>query len=130
MNYKDKFRQADTEAFNASIARDILERMDKLRLGANNNLKRRWVWELIQNAKDAAQRDLPVEIKINLSDDKLIFSHNGKCFTANDITFLIRQVSNKDREASEQEFDHKPTGKFGTGFLTTHLLSEQVEIIG
>ena len=130
MNYKDKFQRADAEAFNASIARDILERMDKLRLGANDNMKRRWVWELIQNAKDVAQRDLPVEIKINLSDDKLIFSHNGKCFTANDITFLIRQVSNKDREASEQEFDHKPTGKFGTGFLTTHLLSEQVEITG
>jgi len=130
MNYKDKFQRADAEAFNASIARDILERMDKLRLGANENLKRRWVWELIQNAKDVAQREQPVEIKINLSNDKLIFSHNGKCFTANDITFLIRQVSNKDREASEQEFDQKPTGKFGTGFLTTHLLSEQVEITG
>ncbi|MDR1172337.1 MAG: hypothetical protein LBL24_07785 [Bacteroidales bacterium] len=130
MNYKDKFKQADTEAFTASIARDILEKMDKLRLGANENMKRRWVWELIQNAKDAVQRDLPVEIKIDLSDDKLLFSHNGKCFTANDITFLIRQVSNKDREVSEQEFNHKPTGKFGTGFLTTHLLSEQVEITG
>jgi hypothetical protein len=130
MSYKDKFRQADTEAFNASIARDILERMDKLRLGANENMKRRWVWELMQNAKDVAQKNLPVEIKIDLSDNKLIFSHNGKCFTANDITFLIRQVSNKDREASEQEFDQKPTGKFGTGFLTTHLLSEQVEITG
>ena len=130
MNYKDKFQRADAEAFNASIANDILTKMKDLRLKANENMKRRWVWELMQNAKDVAQRDLPVEIKINLSDDKLIFSHNGKCFTANDITFLIRQVSNKDREASEQEFDHKPTGKFGTGFLTTHLLSEQVEIKG
>jgi hypothetical protein len=130
MSYKDKFKQADTEAFNASIARDILERMTKLRLEAKENMKRRWVWELIQNAKDVAQINLPVEIKLDLSDDKLLFCHNGKCFTANDITFLIRQVSNKDREASEQEFDYKTTGKFGTGFLTTHLLSEQVEITG
>ena len=39
------------------------------------------------------------------------------------IVFLIEQVSTKD-EAK------RSTGKFGTGFLTTHLLSEIVTISG
>jgi hypothetical protein len=130
MSYRDKFEQADRESFSASIARDILERMDKLRLNADENAKRRWIWELIQNAKDVSQDGLPVEIRVNIANDKLIFSHNGKCFTADDITFLIRQVSNKDRKSDEQQTGTKQTGKFGTGFLTTHLLSEQVVICG
>lgn len=130
LNYKDKFERADRESFSASIARDILERMDKLRMNADENAKRRWIWELIQNAKDVSQNGLPVEMKVIAANDKLTFSHNGKCFTADDITFLIRQVSNKDRKPEEQQNGTKQTGKFGTGFLTTHLLSEQVVIRG
>jgi hypothetical protein len=44
--------------------------------------------------------------------------------------FLIKQVSTKDRNAEENNNKPKTTGKFGTGFLTTHLLSKKVEVSG
>ena len=38
---------------------------------------KRWIWELIQNAKDVPNKFGRVEIKIELNKDSLIFSHNG-----------------------------------------------------
>lgn len=49
-------------------------------------------------------------------------------FTADNIRFLIEQISTKSRNRSESK--SKTTGKFGTGFLTTHLLSEIVTVKG
>jgi hypothetical protein len=43
--------------------------------------------------------------------------------------FLIEQVSSKERSLTDKN-KKKSTGKFGTGFLTTHLLSEKVQIHG
>ncbi|XOV92165.1 MAG: hypothetical protein ACFHWX_18390 [Bacteroidota bacterium] len=40
---------------------------------------------------------------------------------------MIEQISTKDRKKDE-DGKRKSTGKFGTGFLTTHLLSEKVAI--
>ena len=57
----------------------------------------------------------------------MVFSHNGKCFSSENIYFLIEQASTKERSLNNAE---ETTGKFGTGFLTTHLLSEVVEIHG
>ena len=134
MSYKDKFEQSDKKALNSLIATKILELMDKLRLEANENAKRRWIWELLQNANDVAFDDQKVAIEIiiqNLNEIKSVsFSHNGKPFTVDNITFLIKQVSTKERNTSENNENPKTTGKFGTGFLTTHLLSEKVEVSG
>lgn len=70
-----------------------------------------------------------VDIKINLDKQEkcLIFQHNGKCFTTKNIVCLISKVSSKERNDFEE---NKTTGKFGTGFLTTHLLYEKVAIEG
>ena len=134
MSYKDKFEQSDKKALNSLIATKILDLMDKLRLDANENAKRRWIWELLQNANDVAFDDQKVATEIiiqNLNEIKSVsFSHNGKPFTVDNITFLIKQVSTKERNTSENNENPKTTGKFGTGFLTTHLLSEKVEVSG
>ncbi|MCX8472007.1 MAG: hypothetical protein ORN85_00015 [Sediminibacterium sp.] len=134
MSYKKKFEQSDKKALNSLIAQKILDLMDKLRLDANSNAQRRWVWELLQNAKDVAFDDQQVATEINiqnLNDIKSVsFSHNGKPFTVDNITFLIKQVSTKERNTTENNEKPKTTGKFGTGFLTTHLLSEKVEVSG
>ncbi len=58
------------------------------------------------------------------------FSHNGKPFSVDNITFPIKQVSTKERTTNTNNEKPKTTGKFGTGFLTTHLLSEKVEVSG
>jgi hypothetical protein len=134
MSYKDKFEQSDKKALNSLIATKILDLMDKLRLDANENAQRRWIWELLQNAKDVAFDDQQVETEVNieyLNETKSVsFSHNGKPFTVDNITFLIKQVSTKERNTTENKDKPKTTGKFGTGFLTTHLLSEKVIVSG
>lgn len=126
--YLNKIQEERKEAHNAHVANKILDMMDNLRLSANDNSPRRWIWELLQNAKDVSNFGGKVKVKINLSEDNktLEFSHNGKPFSTKNIVFLIEQVSTKDRDAGKT--DEKTTGKFGTGFLTTHLLSEKVSV--
>ena len=87
---------------------------------------KRWVWELMQNAKDVRNKFGRVSIKIVLSPDKLEFMHNGNPFDLDNIYSLILQNSSKDSLNSDEDV----TGKFGTGFISTHLLSEIIEIKG
>lgn len=131
MNYSSKIKQSKEKVYNHAIATKILDLMDRLRLDANKNTERRWIWELLQNAKDVAIDKVSVEIKATLTEQsgELEFSHNGKPFSVDNITFLIEQVSTKERKSKEGE-KPKTTGKFGTGFLTTHLLSEKVDVSG
>ena len=87
---------------------------------------KRWVWELMQNAKDVPNKFGRVSLKIVLSQDKLEFKHNGDPFSLSNIFSLIQQVSSKDSSNSDEEV----TGKFGTGFISTHLLSEKIDVNG
>jgi hypothetical protein len=113
---------------NRSIADKIIKRLHDLEKTVENN-KGRWAWELLQNAKDsvADYEDRTVAIQIELDDDKVEFRHNGEHFTEKDIGGLINQISSKEVEEDEIA---KKTGKFGTGFLTTHLLSKVIYIKG
>lgn len=133
MAYNTKIEQSKNKVYNHAIATKILDLMEELRLDENENSSRRWIWELLQNAKDVAHDDIGVSIEINFQieeDDGYIeFKHNGKPFSIDNLSFLIQQVSTKERNATGQN-KVKTTGKFGTGFLTTHLLSEVVEIEG
>ena len=87
---------------------------------------KRWVWELMQNAKDIPNRFGEVSIKIELSENSLKFSHNGDPFSLKNIMGLIQQVSSKDSRNTNEEV----TGKFGTGFISTHLLSRKITVKG
>lgn len=131
MNYSDKLKESKEKVYNFAIATKILDLMDKLRMDATNSSERRWVWELLQNAKDVGFEDKSVSVEINFDKSNAFveFRHNGKPFSVDNITFLIEQVSTKERTVTEGE-KPKTTGKFGTGFLTTHLLSEKVDLSG
>ncbi|KJS10471.1 MAG: hypothetical protein VR67_17970 [Peptococcaceae bacterium BRH_c8a] len=85
--------------------------------------RRRWIWELIQNANDCAT-EAGVTIWIETNNDELIFSHDGYIFTYNNLVDLITQISSKRTD------DGDNVGKFGTGFISTHLISEIVTIKG
>jgi len=131
MNYKDLVEQSTRIGYNHSIGGRILQLMKNLRQKANPHSERRWVWELLQNGKDVSQARVPFKVQINLKQDKkepaaLEFKHNGKPFTVKDITFLVEQVSTKEQAKPGQSPD--TIGKFGSGFLTTHLLSEKVTV--
>jgi hypothetical protein len=87
---------------------------------------RRWVWELLQNAKDVPNSFGGVTVDTTLSDNKLVFRHDGDPFTLAQLHSLVQQVSSK----SSVNDDAEVTGKFGTGFIATHLLSPQIEVSG
>lgn len=130
MNYQDRINQSKQKVYEKAVATKICDLMDKLRLSSNENNKRRWIWELLQNAKDVKSHErkgVDVVVELRTGENSLIFRHNGRCFSTDNITFLIEQVSTKDRSTENLE---DTTGKFGTGFLTTHLLSEIVEVQG
>lgn len=112
---------------NRSIADKIINRLHDLEKTVQNN-HGRWAWELLQNAKDSvADTDRKVSVQIILDHNKVEFLHNGNHFTEKDIRGLINQISSKEIE--ENEINTR-TGRFGTGFLTTHLLSKGVSIKG
>ena len=86
----------------------------------------RWPFELIQNAHDAGPRegDDRVEITFVLSEDRLVVSHTGKPFVAQELAALLSGGSSKEFDSEET------TGRFGTGFLVTHAVSTQVDVDG
>jgi len=101
----------------------VSNRLRQLRTPGEND-KKRWIWELLQNAKDSianSERN-KVDIVLEQYDDRIIFSHNGRPFTPKALNSLIWQKSGEKRGSVES------TGRFGTGFLTTHTLSQTVMV--
>jgi len=84
---------------------------------------KRWIWELIQNAKDSVNgQDRQVNIKIVCNNKHLIFEHDGSAFNAKALLGLLYKFSHGKSKTKGS------TGRFGTGFLTTHSLSKIVHI--
>ena len=87
-------------------------------------MQTRWIWELLQNARDASvDDDTQLVASIEVGDDELVFQHNGRGFTMEEVAHLIYHGSTK--------FEDKATiGQYGSGFLTTHLLSPEIDVSG
>jgi hypothetical protein len=108
--------------------------------------RRRWVWELMQNAKDVIKGEGYVEI--TLTDKAVTFAHNGSPFTYDNLAAILSQRTSKapdytddqkqsffDKIFSGEEIDNtelerflKTSGRFGSGFMTTYLLSKKIEL--
>ncbi|WP_066415298.1 sacsin N-terminal ATP-binding-like domain-containing protein [Sutcliffiella cohnii] len=120
---KDKYFEI---ALNTSTSK-ILNELKNIKESSEekkNEIRRRWIWELIQNASDCTPRDSSINISLEITDDIISFSHDGTPFSYDNLFSLITQCSEK--QLSEENL----TGKFGTGFMSTFLLSEIVEIEG
>jgi len=110
-------------------AKEIFEKVEKVR-NRPELAKRRWFWELLQNAKDAVKPNEQVSVKLILSKDSsgqsfVEFQHNGNPFRYKDARNLIFPYSDKDEEENSDK-----SGKFGTGFLATHILSDTIQVQG
>ena len=60
--------------------------------------RKRWVWELIQNAKDVninGKVQIRIEADLEGDDSHVMFKHNGRPFSTENIRFLIEQVSSR-----------------------------------
>ncbi|SHG04523.1 hypothetical protein SAMN05444274_1262 [Mariniphaga anaerophila] len=118
-NTLEKRRTEYAEELHAgSVYRDILAREKERPI-----YEKRWFWELLQNAKDSVAVDNNVNVKIEINDNEVSFSHTGNSFKVDEILSLIIQGSSKTDDDSK-------TGRFGTGFMTTYLLSKKVKIAG
>lgn len=104
-------------------ARDIIHDVNKLRSFSEKE-KTRWVWELLQNAKDAASDD-GVDVIYELKEDEIVISHNGLPFETNDLLALLYKTSTKSLGNEDGS-----TGKYGTGFVTTHVLNKKLTVRG
>ena len=106
-----------------SEARSIIHDLERLYTFPEER-KSRWVWELLQNAKDVADVH-GVDITFKLTDDHLIFSHNGLPFQIDHLIALLYKTSTKSLNG-----ESGTTGKYGTGFITTHILNKKLTISG
>lgn len=125
MSYKENINRNRERTAQERVAVNLHERLEKLLLTGRENTERRWIWELLQNSSDMAGAD-GVKIKLNLDGNYLLYSHNGKVFNSSELSRLTEQDSSK----RDEEGDERSIGRFGTGFLTTHLLSRRVHVEG
>lgn len=111
-------------------AKDIDDKIKKV-MNRPEIAKRRWFWELLQNAKDAVGSNDKVAAKLILGNDYntgkpfIDFKHNGKPFSYKDVENLIFPYSDKADELNSDK-----SGRFGTGFLATHILSKEINVDG
>lgn len=126
MNYNVLNRQKEKEKAQENAKRaDMKQHADKLIQGfdkLNANDSKRALWELFQNAIDLSDQ---CEVIIEVKENGLWFSHNGKPFTSDTLGSLIKQVSSKGAENNDEQ-----VGQYGTGFITTHSFGKQIYIDG
>ena len=120
---KDKYFEVTLNTSTSKIFNE-LKNIKESSEAKKNEIRRRWIWELIQNASDCTPKDRSINIILEVTNDKITFSHDGTPFSYDNLFSIITQSSEK------QLSEEKLTGKFGTGFMSTFLLSEIVDIDG
>ncbi|WP_419838621.1 sacsin N-terminal ATP-binding-like domain-containing protein [Candidatus Poriferisodalis sp.] len=104
-------------------AQSILNHLKELESN-RARMQTRWIWELLQNARDACDDgDTRLIASVELGENEVIFEHNGRGFAINEVVRLIYHGSTKAE-------DENTIGQYGSGFLTTHLLSPAIDISG
>lgn len=67
-------------------AKKVLDKVNNV----NDFTSQRWIWELLQNAKDATtDKGRKTEVKIVVQEDKVEFYHNGNPFDLNSVLGII-----------------------------------------
>jgi len=118
----DKVRDAQLEK---NEARRLRTKVNDAR-GNPYDAAARWPFELLQNALDAGPRAAQESVRITFREEPsaLVFEHDGAFFGLQDLAALLSGGSNKGFD------DAETTGRFGTGFLVTHVLAPRVQLTG
>jgi hypothetical protein len=120
----DLFGQALNVRHARNEARRIRIRVHEAR-GNPHPASVRWPIELLQNALDSGPRSgTTITVRIQCETSKLIFEHDGAPFTSDELAALLTGGSSKEFESEVT------TGRFGTGFLVTHVLAERATVRG
>ncbi|OHT08284.1 hypothetical protein TRFO_04887 [Tritrichomonas foetus] len=121
MNDVDKEK---LKLFCSAYVNNVYNRLREL-CAPSESLQRCWPFELIQNAKDTiANENRKVNIEFVITENELTFIHDGADFELKSMLGLLYKIS-EGKEGVEGS-----TGRFGTGFLTTHIISKIVYVTG
>ena len=123
MNIQNKLRDLKDQKSYSIPAKRVMEHLKPI-LSKSNDLRQRWMWELLQNASDLGEN---VKARFEITAERLKFSHNGKPFSLDEAYNLIMPDSTKDDETTHKK---SVIGQFGTGFISTHILSKIIQIEG
>lgn len=106
-------------------ARHIRAKVHEAR-GSPHDAAVRWPFELLQNAVDAGPRSgrSTVDVILRQNAAGLVFEHDGALFKVQELAALLSGGSSKEFD------DIETTGRFGTGFLVTHVLASRVRLAG
>lgn len=123
MSLSSQVKDAQLETFIKAIADKLY---NGIQAAYHRGERRRWIWELVQNAKDATINPAHglVKIRVTLRPSALTFEHNADPFDIKSLIGLVQQTSSKDSNTNSET-----TGKFGTGFITTHMLSKVIRLV-
>lgn len=106
----------------ASKIYNELKKLTSSSIEDQERFRKRWIWELIQNASDCCRFGEKIDIEVNfVENSRLAFSHNGRGFSKDNLLSIVTQFSNKITEEDSM-------GKFGTGFISTALISPNIII--
>ncbi len=119
------YEQAQRNQHNRNEARRIRTRVNEARKSPQV-AGTRWPFELLQNAVDAGPRPGcdTVTVALRLKGRTLAFEHDGAPFNSQELAALLSGGSSKEFESEET------TGRFGTGFLVTHVLAQKTSLDG
>lgn len=123
MDIQIKLKELKDEKSYSGPAKSVKHYLSPI-LSQSNNLRKRWMWELLQNASDLGDN---IKVRIVIEPNKLTYSHNGKNFTLSEAYNLIMPDSSKDNDVAKSK---SVIGQFGTGFISTHILSKIIQISG
>jgi hypothetical protein len=122
---RERYESVLAEQVQQVLARRIRVRVGDARADPDR-ASRRWPFELIQNAHDAKEREgrQGIAVAFEYVEGRFTFSHDAAPFNMGDLAALLTGGSSKDFDSKET------TGRFGTGFLVTHVLSERAQVAG
>lgn len=108
-----------------SNSRDLARMLDTLSTTVFGEINR-FVFELLQNADDAATDDgRLIDVQFRLLDNYIVFSHDGEHFSAND----VRGISGVATGDGQKDKAEEKTGYKGIGFKSVFGSSTYVHII-
>ncbi len=84
MTVREQVINHEREFFLNAYATKIIDGLSKL-FSKYEKAAERWIWELLQNAKDCVDSNDTVMVEIEIADDFVEFKHSGKPFTIKDL---------------------------------------------
>lgn len=123
VNLADEFDKSWQEESRRHAATTIRNEVQDWCTSYRPTAEKRWLYELLQNAIDTARENMVTNLDITLEykGENLIVKHNGGGFFLKEIIALVSGGTSK-------YFGRETLGRFGKGFLVTHVVSKEVKV--